>query len=376
MNKLVFLFFFFSFLVVKANFTGYPLWVSASPEIKIELKEKQSYGLFSEVSILLHCPYANDYKISNDPTFKNALWRKVKPKITWKLKKEYITTVYVIFRRHNKEKNIKEISPIVHYTLDRKNLEKKIDKKPNGYINWTDLYISVNVTNVQKQQAGERYLFASAQKRAEETINSYLYDILKDIDTNSFYTIKDFTSIYENIQEKILNYLNQEVKINEIFYPSKNTVVVSGSLNLYSSFFKKNHFISLLKPRLNQQSLIKKNYYETIINTLVIDVKKMNFKPCLFPEVILENDQIIIHPSFNTNSSIPYVRYIRSLEKLNEKLKFQKKQKNSFLIIKPLALKIKEKSKIIITQRHKEILLGNQQTIDQIANGGFFILTD
>ena len=125
MNKIGFLFFFFSFFALKANFTGYPLWESASPEIKIKLEEKQTYGLFSEVSVLLHCPYANDYKISNDPTFKNALWRKVKPKINWQLKKEYITTVYAIFRKHNKEKNIKEISPIVHYTLDRKNLEKK-----------------------------------------------------------------------------------------------------------------------------------------------------------------------------------------------------------------------------------------------------------
>ena len=211
--------------------------------------------------------------------------------------------------------------------LTEKILKKKIDKKPNGYVNWTDLYISVYVTNVQNQQLGQRYLFASAQKKAEETINSYLYDILKDIDTNSFYTIKDFTTIYENIQEKILKYLNQEVKINEIFYPSKNTVVVSGSLNLYPSSFKKNHFLSFLKPKLHQQNVIKNNYYETIINTLIIDVKEMNFKPCLFPEVILENDQIIVHPSFNTNSSIPYVRYIRSLEKFKKKIKRSKKTK-------------------------------------------------
>ena len=356
-----------------SSFVGYPLWQTAEPKIRIET-DNLSKILPIEVSVFLDCEGAETYKISNNKNFKNAVWKKVVPELKWFLEEKDFATVYVIFRRTHPDKDTKEISPVVHYTIDRKNIYKKIVRLKHGYVDWTDFKIVAQEIYSNKNESNVRYFFKPLQIQAEKNINSYLYAIFKNLALNSYYKIKDLLLLHETFDQNILKYINKERKLFEISYLSKESIRLSGKVAIYS---ENDGLIDFLKPKIGRENPPQKDFFETKIDHLVIDVRNLNFKLCLFPEVISESEEILIHHRHHKKLSQSYVSYLRTLDGLERYLKKNNDpKKGQTLIIKPLALKTGEESKIIVTKRYYDLIAGNRKNISKIANGGFLILTD
>ena len=298
--------------------------------------------------------------------------------IPWRLNEDDLVTVYVIYRREHPHNAYKEVSPIVHDTLDRKNIEKKIQKTPHGYINWTDGLIQTTVTLRQTQAPHERYTFAHVQTQAEKNSFGEALLIFKSLDINAFYQVSDFLVLNPTLLQKILEPLKTSFHVKEITYPTSNAVQITGVFFLYSS---NTTLLHAFKPS-DSQSVPdpppKISSYATTLAYVVIDVRNLPFKPVLFPEIFSAENRPIILPQEHSNYTVPYVRYVRSLRHIETYLPSNSKPSTTSppMIIQALTLSPNENSRIILIPSYHKLLRSNPTSIHNLASGGLIVLTD
>ena len=386
---------FFISLLVGLNFIcltnsalAYNLWKDANPFIKIKVPKSQTSALLNEVDIILKCPYAEEYKLADELTFKNAQWHKLSENVKWKFyDADEITTVYAIFRKSNPNQAGKSVTKIVHDTIDRKSTYKKITRQKNGYVDWTDLKIITETYAYEDHQTKKRYFSSKTQQKAETVLFKTTFDIFKELPINDIYKVKDLLAITPALYDRILKH-TKNISIKDIEYPNNYTIYLLGELNIYNRKIKKklnreDALIQFLKPNLKIRTQVPKNY-ETSIHALIVDTRGFQFEPYLFPEIISKQQENIIHPQHHTDTFVPYARYIRSIDELsslkdllekNITIK-QRNQNSQSLIIKADHIKTDEKHKIIISDRYVTLLQDMGENAKQIANGNFYIIID
>lgn len=371
-NKIGYVFIFLlsiSFLSGYDAFTGYKKWLTAKPAvyIKINPQEKVTRNIVLE----LKCNGAQEFKISNDPSFSNAVWRKYKREIEWRIgESSDIVTVFAVFKKKDKGELISKVSGVVSYTIDKNHLDHEIEHYGNGgYINWSTGEVFINVRKLYPLKQGERYNVDKAQQSAEIAMYKNCYDILKNVRINYFFKVRDIlkldSTLYDEINRYILN-----LKIFNIKYLSHDYVELNAVLpfSVADNNAGPRNISFLAQPLLEEPDPLK-DMLEKKYHALILDVRGFNFKPCLFPSVASESGEMLVSVSRFHDKSKVFVKYVRDItENLTG-------QYSNILFIKAVNLDSHDKSQIIVTERYKELIMANRETINHICNGHFYVFT-
>lgn len=374
--------FFLLFLIIQSTFasealtnifTGYQQWKEAEPFIYAEFSEIDSAPI--QIKIILHCPHAYEFKISNHPDFRGAAWQKMTPDIKWYPDNtRRVVTIYAVFKSPKTKNAHPRISKIVNYSYDINYLYRSIQRFDDiGYIDWTEGVVYIYAQAVHKAGGNERYTIDKAQAQAEGLLYANGFSIVKHINVNFFYTISGLCEFNPALYQQ-LNLFLRNISVNEIKFIDRNTVLVEGTLPLsgISGNNKVNNLNFLIPPLGEIPAAESPDIYETVFEQIIVDVRGLNFSPCLFPQIYTIKQEPVLTAAMFTNTSGLYVRYIRNLAENNILLHNKKRT----LFIKALELVSDDRTKLVITDRNKQLIHANKKTIDNLSGGNFIILLE
>ena len=359
---------------VDRPFVGYRQWENAPARIHVRIKEVDPH----QVEVHLHCPGASTFKISNNPDFPGTQWRDMIEKIDWHFDtQDPLAVVWVIFKRLNRETQKYEISSPLAYAIDTEKPFKKIELCVNGYMDWTEwkLIQSATVTPPSKK----RYDYSWAQKKAEEKLTEQTYDVLKSLFFEGGEKLGQWTKRHRWFGRRLMDYLSR-IQIKGIHYPEERAVSMESEIFLVD-LVGDEKFLWLEKVHPHSPPVQVKSYLKTKFHLLILDVRGLDYTPCFYPEIISENDELVLDRTWFTNRSVPYVRYLRTL-KGYEGLPLREGDRGGApsgryrLYVRALDLVSGDKSRIVVTERYKTLIHANPQTLFTLANGHFYILMD
>ena len=382
-------YFFFCFFIISnltfvfsiRSFVGYRHWIDANPSIQVVLDEKDNSSVNVEVKI--ECFGAEEFQISSDPSFNSSKWRRITSKLSWRLDpSKDIAAVWVVFKRKNPVMQKYEVSTPISYSIDKKNTYKKITSYSNGYIDWTEGKVVLEVVGEKSKDNKARHDISQAQRVAEEKLLQASYEILKLIPLNYYYTVEKFLKM-DTVNKIDLNAILNSTQLKEIKHPEIDKVELTGEITFYANENKPGLRFSLkqIHQPYKIENLSSRN---TTYDALVIDVRGQDYSLAMYPEITGDNGDPVVSTFYYTNDQKVYVRYMRYLEKSyvigkSDFLKNnQEKEKNAPQVLYVKAIDVSEdnKSRIIITERYKQLIQSNPKTMYNICNGQMFVLVD
>ena len=255
----------------ESGLVGYRQWREASPRLRVAVDEMDTRVLTAEVTLYLTCAKAESFKIASEPEFEGASWRDMVSSVEWTLEGHGVNTIYVLFRWVNPKTSFMELASVVHYTLDRRWPEKKIQKTPYGTINWTDGLISNTARSLAKaSHKWGRYDFSKAQATGEEESLIHLINTFKRMDLDTFYRVEDRLQTKGVSLGTVIERLRDGSAMTEIAYESGQTVVVTRAFAFWGPW------LFALKPQSSESIQPDSSLtatYETVVESVVIDVR-------------------------------------------------------------------------------------------------------
>ena len=355
------------FIAYPDSLVGYRFWKNSQANIVIKDDPPALNSLF-EATLYLKAPGASEMKISNYADFRGSEWVKyVEKKTKWVMRNEQIVTVYVVFKRYNLTNKRWEISPIVHYSLDKNEAKRKIIRTQHGYIDWTKGTLFVQAFD-KVFNASKRYNLTFSLQKASIKANDYAFNNLSEIFIYPFFTIKDYYNIKPNKGVELKEYLNKNIEVVNITYPSKQSAQITKKLNFFS---QDPSLLDQVKKAMKTSQLKKfkstQNFKLNQFSALVLDLREANFLPSLMIKIVGSNEEEIFNISLHNKKKLPFVQYIRSLKDFNL-------NQDNILFIK--AYRIEKNGNIVISNRYKNILFENIRYLKTIANGNLYLLID
>ncbi|MBL8991709.1 MAG: hypothetical protein JNM63_00115, partial [Spirochaetia bacterium] len=290
-------------------FTGYLPWNDVSPFVNLTWEDPR--GKPYRVTLLLFCPGAQEVKIANSPDFAGTEWKPMQTEVRWTLGNEDIATVFVVYKKRLPEGKGAMVTPVVSYTLDRKNTWKKIERfGAKGYFDWSTGLI--NAAAEARDQATDRHGHGNSQALAEETLSAFTYDIAVALPLEPGLSLRELLRLEPRLENTLLGIL-PNLRITDISHPSSGQTRVEGNLIITGSA-KNTGFIGFASPLRHPRIPRIEAQWDVIYQTLVLDVRGFRYSPGLFPQVKSDDGRALVNTSRTTNRFLPYARYLRSLD--------------------------------------------------------------
>lgn len=361
----------------ESPFTGYLPWNDVSPFVNLTWEDPR--GKPYRVTLLLFCPGAQEVKIANSPDFVGAEWKPMQSEMRWTLGNDDVTTVFVVYKRRLPEGKGAMVTPVVSYTLDRKNTWKKIERfGAKGYLDWSTGII--NMAAEATDQVTDRHGHGNSQALAEETLSAFAYDIASALPLEPGLSLKELLRLEPRLEGSLLGIL-PTLHITDIAHPSAGRTRLEGSLSIVGGG-KNPGFIAFAGPLKHPKIPHIEAQWDVIYQTLVLDVRGFRYSPGLFPQVKSDDGRALVNTSRTTNRILPYARYLRSLDDKGgipdafwpsgSKAPRPDKQ----LFVKAVALDAQEPGAILVSRRQERQVHANEESLDRFCNGGLVILTD
>lgn len=366
---------------------GYRVTPSLNPHIWIEIM--QSFDNFFTISVRFNARGADRMMVSNYDDFRGARWQPYEEKLAWQLEKDKdIATVYAVFSKRNQDSGLVEISPIVHYTIDKQDFSRVLEKTASGYVDWTRSALLIEQEKEGKVTFSGRQSFHRLQDRLEKESQRDLFlsasSIVMDLRLSPTYTIRE-KLLLENIKPDFLFPVLNSVKLVDsiVDTSSREPGVLVAKARAFLSFTKQD---GVVRRNIGHDNFAVGNekclyrYFDNQWRTpdmgsdsqdgffsLVIDLRGFRYPPSMFPSIENERSEPILNGSLYNDCSVPFVRFIRSLNNLT----LPKKT----MLAKAYDIRLKDFT-IILSQKYWRSLISSKDHLNSIANGNFWILVD
>lgn len=376
---------------------GYRVTPSLNPHIWVEIAE--SFDNFFSASVMFNVRGADRMMVSNYDDFRGAKWLPYKEKVLWQLRQDKeIVTVYAVFSKRNPDSGLVEISPIVHYTIDKRDFSRVLERTDSGYIDWTRGALLIEKEKEGKVSFNGRQSFHRLRDRLERESQRDLFlsasDIVMDLRISPTYTVRE-KLLLENIRPDFLFPVLNSVKLVDSLVDTsdKEPGMLVAKATAFLSFTKPNESVRESAVRESAGNVngngslaganAKDCLYRYFDNrwvepdtgtdsqdgffSLVIDLRGFRYPPSMFPSIENERSQPVLNGSLYKNCAVPFVRFTRSLKQMA----LPKKT----MLAKAYDIRLKDFT-IILSQRYWRSLLSSKDHLQRIANGNFWILVD
>jgi hypothetical protein len=350
---------------------GYRPWTNVRPWMTVGMRPEDN-GLVGALE--LYCPGAVEMKISMGGGFAEIPWRPFESSLRWAFPPGASrVALRAVFREKRKGDAIARVTPPLVRLLDLKDPDRVLTGDDEGaWMDWTDGILHGGARAAKR--VDERHDAGEARRLAEGEMKQVLGAAFMSLAAEEGIRMADLLGGVDRLGRVSLDLL-QWIRLDEIDFHESGATRVKGSLPLWGPSARVlRETALLLRPEEPRPDAAKALDPEGL---LVIDTRGLHFAPCMFPQVWSEDERPCLVPGRGAAWERPYVRYLRRPSQASlARLGGLTGLKRAPVFIKAIGSRPGAPSTLLVTRRHRDLILGVGPGFSRWLDGGWVLIVD
>lgn len=350
---------------------GYRPWTNVRPWMTVGMRPEDN-GLVGALE--LFCPGAAEMKLSMADGFAEIPWRPFESTLRWAFPPgARRVALRVVFREKRKADGVARVTPPLIRLLDLKDPDRVLTGDDEGaWMDWTDGILHGSARAAKR--ADGRHDAGEARRLAEAEMKQVISGGFMSLAAEEGIRMADLLGGVERLGAASLDLL-PFIRLEEIDFHESGDTRVKGSLSLWGPSARVvRETAGLLRPEEPRPDAAKASDPEGL---LVIDARGLHFAPCLFPQVWSEDERPCLVPGRGVGWERPYVRYLRQPSQASlARLGGLTGLKRAPVFIKAIGSRPGAPSTLLVTRRHRDLILGAGPAFTRWLDGGWLLIVD